>query len=82
MGTIKGEARELSEEQAKCLTYGTHYTAGKGVKERLEDYEGFLERLKSHGAKAARSESESGSESGSGSENSHLANDRPRACGA
>ena len=54
METIKGEAQELSEEQAKGLTYGTHYTAGRGIKERLEDYEGFLERLKRHGADAPK----------------------------
>lgn len=54
METIKGEAQELSEDKAKRLTYGTHYTAGRGTKERLEDYEGFLERLKSHGKDAPK----------------------------
>ena len=54
METIKGEAPELGEEKRKLLTYGTHYTAGKGTKERLEDYEGFLERMKSHGADAPK----------------------------
>ncbi len=54
MEKIEGEARELSEAQRKSLTYGTHYTAGKGIKERLEDYEGFLARLKRHGADAPK----------------------------
>ena len=54
METIKGEAPELGEEKRELLTYGTHYTAGKGTKERLEDYEGFLERMKSHGADAPK----------------------------
>lgn len=54
METIKGEAQALGEDMAKTLTYGTHYTAGKGIKERLEDYAGFLARLRSHGADAPK----------------------------
>lgn len=56
MERTKSNSTSLNEEQAAMLTpVGTcHYTAGKGIKERLEDYAGFLRRMQAYGADAPK----------------------------